>query len=202
MTMQIGFDANQIHFITKKALKGDMKAAEIVIEFLSGLEIKEATAIAYLIVYQIAMNVLLDLGEECRKCGGMCCKMGSAIELMDFDISELIESGVDISKLVKSNNKHYIPRPCPFQNGWKCTIHRSKPYSCLSYPFAVEDIQKDIIASWSPPNPPKPFIPDFCLAGKRAWQHIESAIQDFKNEYGREPTPQELLQYLRNRGQV
>lgn len=202
MAMHIDFDANQIHLITKKALKGDMEVAEALIAFLSGLGMKEATATAYLIVYQIAMNALLDLGEECKKCGGICCKMGSAIELMDFDVSELIESGVDVNKLARSNGKYYIPRPCPFQDGWKCTIHRSKPYACLSYPFAVEDIQKDTIASWFPPNPPKPFIPDFCLAGKKTWQYIESAIQDFKNEYGREPTPQELLQYLRGHKQV
>ncbi|MEM0026723.1 MAG: YkgJ family cysteine cluster protein [Ignisphaera sp.] len=197
----MNFDAKQIHFITKKALKDDMEAAEIIIEFLSDLEIKEAIATAYLIVYQIAMNVFLDLGEECKKCGGTCCKTGSAIELMDFDINELIESGADIAKLVKLNRKYYIPRPCPFQDGWKCAIHKSKPYSCLSYPFAVEDIQKDIIASWFPPNPLKPFIPDFCVAGKKAWYYIESAIHNFKNKYGRTPTPQELLQYLRNHKQ-
>lgn len=195
---EMGFDPSDIHFITKKALKGDMEAAKAIIVFLSSLEVKEAIATAYLIVYQIAMNVFLDLEEECRRCGGTCCKMGQPIELMDFDISEFIENGVNLTKLVKNNGKYYIPRPCPFQEGWKCGIHKIKPYACLSYPFAVEDLQKDVIASWTPPNPPKPFIPEFCVAGKKAWSYIESVISSFKSRYRRVPTPEELLHILRN----
>ncbi|MDK6028051.1 YkgJ family cysteine cluster protein [Ignisphaera sp. 4213-co] len=191
----MSIDANQIHFLTKKALKGDLESAKTIINFLMSLDMREAIVVAYLIAYQIIMNIYMNLGEECKKCGGICCKFGSPIELTEFDLSEIIAEGISLSGIMNESNKYLIPRPCPFQDGWRCRIHENKPYACLSYPFAVEDIQKDVIVSWNSSEPPKPFIPQFCVAGQKTWDYIKFLIESFKKEHGKVPTPLELLEF-------
>ena len=193
----------EINLVTKKALKGDIDSAISLLDFLISTNVKEAIATAYLLVYQIAMNVYMDLGEDCKRCGGICCKSGPPIELYDFDVKDLIEAGIDAYKyVVKENSKYYIRRPCPFQDGWRCKIHSFKPYACLCYPFAVEDLQKGVIESWSPPEPPKPFIPSFCIAGLKAWKCIESIINEYKNRFGEAPSPKQLLIFITTNNKI
>ena len=188
------FEKN-IHILTKKALKGDIDSAKIVIEFLSGTGLKQAEAVAYLIVYQIVMNNFIDLGEECRQCGGICCRFGEPIQLYDFDLDDLRNAGIDIDRyVIRRGSSVYLPRPCPFQKGWRCTIHFVKPYACLSYPFAVEDIQKDVIERYVS-GVPEPFISGFCRAGQKAWSIIKMLIDDFRRIYNKDPSALELLDY-------
>jgi hypothetical protein len=184
-----------IHILTKKALRGDIDSAKIVIEFLSQTGLKQAKAVAYLIVYQIIMNNLIDLGEECRQCGGICCRFGEPIQLYDFDLDDLRNAGIDIDRYItRRDGSVYLSRPCPFQDGWRCTIHSVKPYACLSYPFAVEDIQKDVIERYIS-GIPEPFIPSFCRAGWKTWNTIKMLIDNFRHTYNKDPSALELLDY-------
>lgn len=185
-----------LHLLTKLALKGNEETAELLINILLSLEAPQIRAIAYLLVYQIIMNTYIDLTEECKKCGGVCCKFGEPIELYSFDVEDLKSIVMEFDNyVIKNCGKVYLPRPCPFQNEWACSVHNVKPYACLSYPFAVENLQKDVISSYTYSHPPRPFIPHFCLAGQKVWNIIDSTIKDYKFLHGKEPLPQDLLKY-------
>jgi len=187
-------DDVKLHRLTKDALRGNIEALYIVLKFLKSFRISSFNVIAYLIVYQAIMNIDNDLASECKKCGGICCRTGEDIPLYPFDFNDLRNvSHLDINKIVKKlNDQSYLPRPCIFQDMWRCTIHQFKPYACLSYPFASEDVQRSIILSAST-IPPEPVIPDFCLAAKKIWNKIRLKMEEFQGTYGKIPTPEELL---------
>lgn len=187
----------EVHRLTKDALKGNMKALEIVIGFLSSFRITMFKAVAYLVVYQVIMNLDPGVVKECMLCNGLCCKIGSDIPIYSFDLEDLRDVlQLDMGKSVKcSNSQCHIQRPCPFQVEWRCTIHRFKPYACLSYPFASEEIQKPMLINIRE-LPPKPIIPNICLAAKKIWDKINNGINKFKENYGRMPEPMELIKYL------
>lgn len=189
----------EIHKLTKEALRGDIEALEIVTTFLSSFHITIFKAIAYLIVYQVIMNLDPDVVKECIICNGLCCKIGSEIPIYPFDLEDLRKvSQLDIGKVVKcSNDQCYLQRPCVFQVEWRCTVHKFKPYACLSYPFASEEVQKPILTN-TIELPPKPIIPDICLAAKRIWSKINNRINRFKEIHGRIPEPMELIKYSLN----
>ncbi|MEM4789377.1 MAG: YkgJ family cysteine cluster protein [Ignisphaera sp.] len=187
----------EIHMLTKEALKGDIEALKIIVEFLTRFNIQSFKVVAYLIVYQTIMNLDPELGNDCEKCGGICCKSGSEIQLYSFDLKDLMNIGDrDIIKVIKCNSSHcYLSRPCVFQAEWKCSIHRYKPYACLSYPFASGDVQYSVISN-SQRIPPLPVIPEICMAAKKVWAKIYSKIEEFKLKYKRTPEPLELFKLM------
>ncbi|MCC6015869.1 MAG: YkgJ family cysteine cluster protein [Desulfurococcaceae archaeon] len=194
-------DGIKLHRLTKEALRGNIEALYTVLKFLKSFRIPSFNVIAYLIIYQVVMNVDNDLANECRRCGGICCKSGQDIPLYPFDLEDLEKKlGSCVSSVVKKvGDNHYLPRPCVFQSDWRCTIHQYKPYACLSYPFASEDVQQQILINTSS-APPEPIIPDFCLAAKKIWSRIKLEIDKFQGIYGRAPTPLELLNLLLEKG--
>ncbi|MEJ2778845.1 hypothetical protein [Stygiolobus sp. RP850M] len=48
-------------------------------------------------------------------------------------------------KLERKNGFYLLPRSCKFQKDWMRSINSFKPYACLSYPFAAEDEQIEVI---------------------------------------------------------
>lgn len=196
-TAFMSLDELEIHRLTKEALKGDIEALEIIVSFLTRFNIRSFKVVAYLIVYQTIMNLDSELGNDCERCGGICCKSGSEIQLYSFDLKDLMDIGNhDIIKVVKCSGSYcYLSRPCAFQVKWKCSIHRYKPYACLSYPFASEEVQYSVISS-SQSIPPLPVIPEICTAAKKVWVKIYSKIEEFKEKYKRAPEPLELLKLM------
>ncbi|MEM1525521.1 MAG: YkgJ family cysteine cluster protein [Ignisphaera sp.] len=187
----------EIHRLTKEALKGSIEALKMVLNFLTRFEIRSFKVIAYLIVYQTVMNLDLELGNDCEKCGGTCCKSGPEIPLYSFDLEELKNvDSLSISKAIKCSSGYcYLLRPCVFQVEWRCLIHRYKPYACLSYPFTSEEVQYSVISN--PRNiPPLPIIPDTCIAAKKVWIKIYSKIEEFKEKHRRAPEPLEVLRLM------
>ncbi len=190
----------EINIATKRALRGDLRAARRVLNFLwrySG--VPPAKYVAYALVYQIAMNNIIDVSEECRRCGGRCCREGAPLPLYDFDIEEM-EKQLDKESLsrylIRSGNYYLLPRPCPFQQGWLCTIHSVKPYACLSYPFATEDEQLPRIREYGGEGIPIPYTPPHCLAAQKVLDIVAKAIEELRKSLGRDPTPIELLEHL------
>jgi len=184
----------------KKALRGDLSEARSVIEMLEGAGLPIFRAAAYLLVYQVAMNSLMDLSEECRKCGGKCCKLFKLIQLEDIDVKDLVENlGLQVLNILAKDDhdNYYIETPCPFQKGWLCSIHRFKPYACLSYPFLDEDLQFDVVMNYNGSEPPVPNIPSFCLAASKAWTYIREVIERYRRDRGKTPSPIELLELLK-----
>jgi len=184
----------------KKALRGDLSEARSVIEMLEGAGLSIFRAAAYLLVYQVAMNSLMDLSEECRKCGGKCCRLFKLIQLEDIDVKDLVESlGAQVLNILAKDDQgnYYIETPCPFQKGWLCSIHRFKPYACLSYPFLDEDLQFDVVMNYDGIDPPAPNIPSFCLAASKAWTYILEVIERYRRDRGKSPSPIELLELLK-----
>ncbi|MEM2220907.1 MAG: YkgJ family cysteine cluster protein [Ignisphaera sp.] len=190
-------NANDIHYLTKRALKGDVEKARIVLRYLDRYRVSVASISAYLIVFQFAMN-LLDISEECRFCGGRCCKERGYIPIYQFDIDDVTSMlGADaIRYFMKINSNYYLGRPCPFLKDWMCSINKVKPYACLSYPFASEEIQIGLFNRESNHPYPQPFIPHHCIAGYKAWKIISQAIDEFNAKNGRIPKPIELLEIL------
>jgi len=187
---------NKIHYLTKKALKGDINAAKTVLRYLSRYQINAITVSLYLIVYQIIMN-LYNILEECKLCNGKCCREGGYIPLYQFDIDELNKVfDNDILKyFIRIEDKYYyIPRPCPFLKDYICTIHNAKPYACLSYPFASEDLQINVLTNIPDHGYPQPAIPYYCSAGFKIWNIITNNIDKFRSKRGRIPKPIELLE--------
>lgn len=189
----------EVHIATKRALRGDFPAAKTVLNLLWNYrEIPAIKYVAYALVYQIAMNAIADVSNECRKCGGICCKQGTPLPLYDFDLGELRHHlGSEIDRYVLYTEGVYLlPRPCPFLRGWRCGIHRFKPYACLSYPFTTEDEQLPHIERYNGDEIPIPYAPPHCIAAHRVISIVVNAVNRLRTAYGRDPTPIELLEYL------
>lgn len=188
----------EVHRLTKKALAGDVEALRALLNILTGSGVPVAVYAAYALVYQFAMNNLIDVSEECRRCGGRCCREGHPVPLYSFDIEELVRNlgpGV-LAKLIRSGDTWLLPRPCPFQEGWRCTIHRFKPYACLSYPFATEDEQIEEMKRYRGSGIPKLRVPPGCPAGEKVKESVDAVAEGLRRRLGRDPTPQELLEEL------
>lgn len=188
----------EIHRLTKEALKGNIEALKTILNFLTRFDIGSFKVVAYLIVYQTIMNLDLELGNDCEKCGGACCKSGPEIPFYSFDLEDLKNvDSLGVSKAIKCNSNYcYLLRPCVFQVEWRCLIHKYKPYACLSYPFASEEVQYLVINN--PQNiPPLPVIPDVCIAAKKVWTKIYSKIEEFKEKHRRAPGPLEVLRLMK-----
>lgn len=198
----MSFSPNEINYMVKRALRGDLDYFEKVLEFLEKYEnVPEVKFGAYSLVFQLAMNVFIDVSKECEECGGKCCKSGYPVPVYGFDYNEL-KNRLDkdsLKVLNKFNDLHLLPRPCPFQRGWMCGIHAFKPYACLSYPFATEDEQKDIINTYDNKGIPNFNVPEYCISGKKVKSIIESIIKDLKEKLGREPSPRELYNEIKVR---
>lgn len=192
--------AEEINLITKKALQGDLKSLNELFSFLEKYNAPIARYAMYAILYQVVMNNYLDLGKYCEECGGKCCKSGLPIPVYEFDYKELKVrlKQEELKNFRKVNGIYTLSRPCPFQKGWLCTIHTFKPYACMSYPFATEDEQKDVIDSYKS-GIPNFKVPDFCIAGKKVKEFMDGIVNDFKNKVGREPSPRELLEEVLKR---
>ncbi|AAK42822.1 YkgJ family cysteine cluster protein [Saccharolobus solfataricus] len=199
--MEINVD--QINLMTKKGLRGDLKNFESVLDFLE--KYGNATIVKYgmySLVFQIAMNKFIDISKECEECGGKCCQIGYPVPVYGFDYEELRNklSMEDLKKLEKvDSNLFLLRRPCKFQKGWYCSIHKFKPYACLSYPFATEDEQRDAINSYDGKGIPDFKVPEYCKAGMRVKHIMNQIITDLTNKLGRPPTPRELYNELKSR---
>lgn len=190
-------DTTKINLLTKKALRGDIKALEEVFNFLEKFDLPLTKYTMYALLYQFVMNNILDLGKYCEECGGKCCKIGDPVPVYDFDYKELKLrlSEKDLKYLKKDNDIYLLPRPCPFQEGWYCKIHKFKPYACLSYPFAIEDELQLAIQNYKG-GVPNFVIPDFCIAGKKTKEFMDSIVDNLRKRLGRDPTPRELLKEI------
>ena len=188
-----------VHIATKKALRGDLLAAKKVLNLLwSYREVPAVKYVAYALVYQITMNAIVDTSNDCRKCGGVCCKQGAPLPLYDFDLDEMRSHlGSEVYRhVLHVDGMYLLPRPCPFLRGWECSIHRFKPYACLSYPFATEDEQLPYIERYNGIGIPVPYTPSHCIAAHRVVSIVVNAVNRLRTAYGRDPTPIELLEYL------
>ncbi|ADM27077.1 conserved hypothetical protein [Ignisphaera aggregans DSM 17230] len=190
---------DEIHRIIKNALRGDLQSIINVFDYFSQFSNNAiVTKALYLLTYQIIMNVSVDTSKECELCGGICCKYGALIPLYSFDIDDLLTI-IDKENLYRALICHgdcYLRRPCPFQDGWRCSVHKYKPYACLSYPFATEEEQIEILRSSEEISIVVPKIPSYCLAAKKTWSIIYSIIKNFREQHNRYPSPMELLQYF------
>ncbi|WP_338604484.1 YkgJ family cysteine cluster protein [Sulfolobus tengchongensis] len=199
----MSFDTNRINLMVKKGLRGELDHFEKVLDFLERYStVPQAKFGMYSLVFQIAMNVFIDVAKDCEECGGKCCKSGYPVPVYNFDYNELKKklNRDDLKKLNKvDNNLHVLPRPCPFQKGWLCGIHGFKPYACLSFPFATEDEQETIINRYNGDGIPDFNVPDYCIAGIKVKNILGSIIEDLKNRLGRPPSPRELYQELKAR---
>ena len=192
-------ELERINKLTKQALRGNLKALKEVLSFLwKYRELFVIRYTAYLLVYQYAMNCLLSLSEYCRLCGGKCCREGLPLPLYDFDVDELESRlGGSLKRYARIvEGVMVLPRPCPFLEGWKCSIHEFKPYACLSYPFATEDEQLKDVALLEKEPDPLPYVPSFCIAGIKTKTMVASVMSSLKSRLGRAPTPIELLEEL------
>ena len=187
----------RINLLTKKALKGDIEALKEVFTFLEKYDLPLTKYTMYSLLYQFVMNNLLDLGKYCEECGGKCCKSGSPVPVYDFDYKELKTrlSKTDLIHLKRDNGAFLLYRPCVFQEGWTCKIHKFKPYACLSYPFAIEDELKLVMQNYKD-GIPDFIIPDFCIAGKKVKEFMSNIIDKLRKKLGRDPTPRELLEEI------
>ncbi len=185
-----------IHIKTKAALRGDLKAAKEVIEFLwSYRAVPQARYVAYALLYQYVLNTWSKVTEICRACGGKCCREGPPLPVYDFDIEELKKSHPQALKHIEKIGENYIlKRPCPLQEGWKCSIHRVKPYACLCYPFMVEEIAVPAIAKQINESYPEIEAPNTCPAGVEVKKLVDRIRKELREKLGREPTPLELLE--------
>ncbi|RLG77881.1 MAG: YkgJ family cysteine cluster protein [Thermoprotei archaeon] len=187
-----------VHRITKKGLAGDTGYLRAVLSFLWNSGVPVAKYTAYALVYQYSMNILLDTAQDCSRCGGRCCREGHPVPLYPFDVDELRRNlGDDVEKkLIKVGNGYALPRPCPFQSGWRCSIHSFKPYACLCYPFATEDEQIDNMKRYNGEGLPVLSIPSDCPAAKRVYETVTSIARELKKKLLRDPAPTELLDEL------
>ena len=166
------------------------------IEFLwSRRRVKPAAYTAYALVYQIAMNLDPALGEICRVCGGECCKRGPPIPVYDFDLDELARHRPDALKYIEDlGPQRVIRRPCPFQQGWRCSIHEFKPYACLCYPFMTEEVAIRGIEKYSGMGVPDVETDPECRAGLAIKETVDSIVDQLRAELKRDPSPTELLE--------
>lgn len=184
---------DEINRLTKRALKGDEKALYQLFSFLDQYNSPIAKFAGYSIVYQLAMNKLIpETAKDCEACGGKCCKSGLPVPVYDFDMEEL-KGRV---RLEKKGDIYILPRPCPFLKGWACGIHEVKPYACLSFPFATEDEQIQVVNSYKGDSVPDFHVPEYCIAGKRVKDVLGKVVTEFEKKNGRVPTPKELYELL------
>ncbi|MFP3218297.1 MAG: YkgJ family cysteine cluster protein [Acidianus sp.] len=188
-------NADEVNILTKRALRADVESLRKIVNFLSQYNVPIAKFAIYSIIYQFAMNNVIDLGKECETCGGKCCKAGYPVPVYDYDFKEMKKNIKDL-RLEKKNGFYLLPRPCQFQKGWICTINSFKPYACLSYPFATEDEQEDLLKSYDGNGVPDFRVPEFCIAGKKVKEFMNKIMEDLRKEKGREPTPTELLEKI------
>ena len=190
-------NTTKINLLTKRALKGDIKALKEVFTFLEKYNLPLTKYTMYSLLYQFVMNNLLELGKYCEECGGKCCKIGDPIPVYDFDYKVLKArlSKTSLTHLKRDNDIYFLPRPCPFQEGWACKIHEFKPYACLSYPFAIED-ELNIVMQNYKDGVPDFVIPDFCLAGRKTKEFMDNIADNLRKKLGRDPTPRELLEEI------
>ncbi|AOL16781.1 hypothetical protein BFU36_08765 [Sulfolobus sp. A20] len=197
MSQKIDFD--YINQLAKRSLGGDLKSFEKLLNILEKYEnFPQVKFGLYSLIYQLSMNVFIDVSKECEKCGGKCCKSGYPIPVYEFDYKELAKrmNREELEKLRRVDNIYLLPRPCPFQQGWVCTIHRFKPYACLSFPFATEDEQREIINNYDGKGIPDFKVPEYCIAGKKVKETLNAIISDLEKCLGRKPTPKELYQAI------
>ncbi|MCI2414111.1 MAG: YkgJ family cysteine cluster protein [Candidatus Aramenus sp.] len=181
--------------LTKSSLKGDVKAFRDLLDALRPyLGIPQVKPALYSVVYQIAMNSLIDVSEYCRKCGGKCCRSGNPVPVFPFDYEEM-KLRMPKLELKKQGEFYLLPRPCPYQDGWKCKIHNFKPYACLSFPFSTEDEQKEVIDNYAG-GIPSFMVPDYCIAGKKVKEVVDEVTREMERGLGRAPSPLELLEEL------
>ncbi len=186
----------RIHYMLKKGLRGDVKAFYKVLNILWRYNNHPIIKyVCYALVYQYVMNNVVDLENECKTCGGICCKRGGLIPIYEFDLKELKELlGDKVYNVVKTvNGEYYLERPCVFQADWKCTVHRVKPYACLSYPFATEDEQVKYMEIYNGIGIPDVHAPSNCRAAVKVKEYVYNMALDFIDKYSREPSPKELL---------
>jgi len=187
--------------LTKRALRGDIASAQKVLDFLwSRRRVKHAAYTAYALVYQIAMNVDPALGELCRVCGGACCSRGPPIPVYDFDIEELAAHVPEaLTRIENLGQYRVIRRPCPFQEGWRCTIHEHKPYACLCYPFMTEEIAIRGIERYRGRGVPDIETDPECRAALAIKEVVDGVVQELRAELDRDPSPMELLMRIAQR---
>ena len=187
-------NADTINVLTKKALKGDVNSLKEIIKFLKGYNAPIAKFAIYSIIYQFTMNNIIDLVNECKTCGGKCCKVGLPVPVYHYDYEEM-QRHLRI-KLERKNGFYLLPRPCKFQKDWMCSINSFKPYACLSYPFATEDEQIEVIKNYDGNGVPDFQVPEFCLAGAKVKKFLNSLIENLKREKRTEPDPEEIIDVL------
>ena len=185
----------EVNIRTKKALRGDLNSAREVIEFLWRFRVvPQARYVAYALVYQYVLNTWSRAVELCRSCEGKCCRQGPPLPIYDFDIEELEKSYPNALRYVEKVGSSYVlRRPCPLQEGWRCTVHRAKPYACLCYPFMVEEVAIPAIAKQLNESYPEIETPSDCPAGVEVKKVIDSLRKSLRDRLGREPEPLELL---------
>ncbi|BDC17945.1 YkgJ family cysteine cluster protein [Acidianus sp. HS-5] len=185
-------NTDEVNILTKKALRSDVESLRKIVNFLAQYNAPIAKYAIYSIIYQFAMNNVIDLGKECETCGGKCCKEGYPVPVYGYDFKEMKKNMKDL-RLEKKNGFYLLPRPCQFQKGWICTINSFKPYACLSYPFATEDEQEELLKSYDGKGVPNFKVPEFCIAGKKVKDFMDKVIEELKKEKGREPSPLEIV---------
>ncbi|AAY81138.1 YkgJ family cysteine cluster protein [Sulfolobus acidocaldarius] len=192
-----------IEFETKKGLREDLEAFE---RILNALEKYETIPIVkfglYSLVFQLAMNVFLDVSSYCERCGGKCCDYGFGIPVYEFDYKEIVNKlggAKGISDKRDSVNFRILERPCPYKRGWACGIHSFKPYACLSFPFSTEDEQKEVMDTYNGEGIPEFKLPEYCIAGKKVREIVKKIIDDLTKRLGRQPSPRELYEELKSR---
>ncbi|NON63055.1 YkgJ family cysteine cluster protein, partial [Acidianus sp. RZ1] len=188
-------NTEEINLLTKRALSGDKKSLLEILNFLEKFDQPLTRFASYSILYQFAFNSLYDIGKYCEECGGKCCKSGDPIQVFNFDYEEIKKMGGDVGRLRKNGKIHLLSRPCPFQNGWACSIHKFKPYSCLSYPFATEDEQMIVIKEYKD-GIPDFKVPEFCTSGKVVKDRLNNVEKELREKLGRIPSAKEILEFL------
>lgn len=201
--MVMSLNADEINLLVKKGLRGELSSFEKVLDLLEKYDkVPEARFGMYSLIFQIAMNVFIDVSKYCEECGGKCCKSGYPVPVYRFDYKELRINldGNSLKYLNKADeNLYLLPRPCPFQKGWMCGIHKFKPYACLSFPFATEDEQRDVITSYNGNGIPEFKVPEYCIAGRKVKEILEDIIKELYTRLKRDPTPRELYNELKLR---
>ncbi|AWR96963.1 YkgJ family cysteine cluster protein [Acidianus sulfidivorans JP7] len=186
----------QVNKLTKEALRSNLDALDKIIGFLEKYENSPIAKFAiYSILFQFVFNSLDETGKLCEECGGKCCKSGYPIPVYNFDYNEM-KKHIKLN-LQKQGDIHLLSRPCPFQKGWMCTIHEFKPYACLSFPFATEDEQIEVIKSYDGKGIPNFHVPSYCSAGKMTIEYINRVLENLKTKLQRDPSPRELYEEIK-----
>lgn len=189
----------EIHLLIKQALKSDFESLEKVLKFLEKFGDNQLAKFGeYSLIFQFVFNIHPETGKLCQVCGGKCCKSGHPIPVYEFDYKELRARIPNIS-LQKYDDIYLLPRPCQFQNDWACSIHSFKPYACLSFPFATEDEQMEVIKNYNGEGVPNFKVPEYCIAGKKILEELQSLIKEFRQLYGRDPNPLELYNEVKKK---